>query len=175
MTNTLRMIEQYRDSSGPIPLDAVRAWMESSDIRVQGQAADMISYPPQCDRIEPPLGERELEQLLIPYYRRCFLDDPRSDLADSRYGVATEMAGWFAAVPQEANVFEQGFVRSLEELLKAMYLAGPEEIRRAVVHGALEHILEEPRWRPFFRDWELHPVLSDGYRRAMEWARLHER
>lgn len=171
----LKDIERYRDSSGPIPLGLVKEWMQSDDIEVQGQTADLLSYAPQCERIEPAASNIELEELLFPYYKRCFMEDPSSDLADSRYGIARELVMWFSAVPTDDDIYEQTYLLRLKELLTSLYAECEEEVRDAIIYGFLEHVLEEPRWRPFFADWQAHPVLASAYQTAMEWATEHER
>ncbi len=168
-------IEECRDSSGPIPLSVVRKWMLCDDIEVQGQTSDLVTYPPWWERIEPPLGEDELTGFLLRYYRRCFLEDPVSDLADSRYGIAREIVEWYAAVPQEEDVLQQGFLSHVKGLLRSLYVEGADDVRDAIVCGALEHILEDPRWRSFFSDWQAEPALAAAYGRAMDWAVAHER
>lgn len=171
----LRDIEQYRDSGGPIPVHLVKSWMESTDIDVLGQVADLITYPPQWERIEPPLEEEDMEEFLLSYYRRCILEDPKSDLADSRYGIGSVILGWFDAVPREAEVADQRFLLRVKHLLSLLYVGGNQDVRDAIVCGALEHILEDTRWRTFFADWQEDSSLRSGYERALAWAVQHAR
>lgn len=91
-------------------------------------------------------------------------------MALGRYGAASEIAGWFLSESQHEYANYQEFLGDLKEWLENIYLTGNTELRTAIVTGALEHILEQPRWRKVFEDWRDHPILCQAYREAMEWA-----
>lgn len=171
----LNEISHYRDILGPIPLDLVRRWMQCDDIEVQGQSAELLSYAPYWERITPAVEENELGDLLLPYFKRCLIENPSSDLADSRYSIARELVSWFSAQQAEKDVFSQTFLLRIKEMLATLYIQSGKEIRNAVIDGFLEHVLEEQRWRPFFKDWKSHSLLRIAYNRAMKWAIKHER
>jgi hypothetical protein len=54
--------------------------------------------------------------------------------------------------------------------MEKLYRAGDEGIKRAVVDGILEHLLEEKGLRKFFADWKADPQLKTAYDEAQLWA-----
>ncbi|MCE5198856.1 MAG: hypothetical protein ABFD54_00280 [Armatimonadota bacterium] len=171
----LRKIEIYMSSQADIPLDDVRSWMHHDSIDVIGAVADIVTYLPYYERVRPPLPQEELEAFLFKYYERCLREDPKSEWAASRYAVGQEITGWFTAVPKSEDTHLQTFLLRMKHWMSQLYLAADSEVRNAIVTGALEHILEEPRWREFFLDWRNDPNLSEAYDQAIEWAVEHER
>ena len=159
----------------PIPRKQVMRWLASDDLEVMGAAAYLITYSPYWERIEPPLWSQEMEDFLFRYYECCLEEDPQMEWADSRYQAAASIYDWFKAVPDEACLEGQMFLVRLKDWLARAYVEGSDEVRTAIVAGALEHIFEEPRWRDFFSDWFADPVLASACRTAMEWAVAHER
>jgi len=170
----LEEILAYRQAWGGIPADRVRYWMQSCDIEVQGAIADLLTYPPYWERVDPPISEEELERFLFPYYKRCFMEDPDGEWAATRYGAAREIVGWYKAVPSTVDLGSQTFLLHMKKWLEEVYTDGDEDIREAIITGALEHILEQLRWRTFFADWQTDPALVVAYDQAMQWAREHE-
>jgi hypothetical protein len=158
-----------------IPLESIQLWMRSDNIEVLGAVADLVTLAPHSNRIVPPVPEVCLETFLFPYYARCLREDPDGEWSDTRYGVGSLIVGWYSAAPKDEDVFEQFFLLRMKTWMASVYLVADAEIRTALVNGALEHILEEPRWRPFFADWRYDPHLSVAYLAAMEWATEHER
>lgn len=172
---TLREVVARIESSGPISAETVRSWMRSPSVEVLGAVSHIVTYPPYWERITPPLDEEELAGFLFALYERCMREDPQGDWALSRYEATRELVGWFDAVPGDEDLGEQTFVLGLKKWLAELYRASAEDVREAIVCGALEHILEDPRWRPYFSDWHDDPALREAYLRAMEWAMAHER
>lgn len=170
----LKVIEEYVMSSEPIPSDSVLVWMQSTDIDVLGAVADIVIYEQHRRRITPPIEVDRFEAFLFAYYERCLREDPGSEYALSRYGVAHEIHGWFNAVPNDENVNEQMLLIHMKQWLEEVYKNSDSNIRLTIITGALEHILEEPRWREFFANWETDPILLGAYTEALTWAREHE-
>lgn len=173
--DALHEVLSVRTTTEPIPQDKVRNWLLNNDIEVQGAAADLITYPPYWDRVEPQLSALEYQEFLLPYYERCLREDPSGEWSLSRYETAHVIVDWFSAVPKDADVQEQEFLALIKTWLSRLYIESSEEIKDAIICGALEHILEEPRWRPVFKDWSETPELAKAYEQAMEWAVEHER
>lgn len=173
---TLHGIQKVLCQGTTITRETLLGWMDSPDADVRGYVADLLTYHPGALRVAPPLEHDDYARLLLPYYEeRLLADEPYGEYSLSRYGVAHAVHEWFEAAPPGESVNSQGFLGKLKAWMAARYTTGDEEVRSAIVAGALEHILEEPRWRAFFADWRDHPVLSRAYNAAMEWAIEHER
>lgn len=170
----VRAIESLMSSRQRIPLGTIKRWMGSDSIEVAGAVADLVTYAPYHERIEPPLSQEELEAFLFSYYERCMREDLEGEWAANRYGAAREIVGWFRAVPEDECVSSQSFLVHMKHWLAALYKASGSDIRTAIVTGMLEHVLEEPRWRGFFSDWRLDHELRDAYDEALRWAVEHE-
>ena len=173
--DTVREIEAAINGTGPIPAEHVRKWMKDRDLEAQGAVAHLITYPPQCDRIEPTLDEDDYEAFLPRYYEVCLRRDPEGEWVDTRYGVAWQIVDWFNTVPDEDDVDDYPFLAFLRDWMAEVYKEGEDEVREALVQGVLSHILEDGRWRPFFAGWRDDPVLKEAIDAAMEWAVENEK
>lgn len=72
-------IDQYKNTNLDIPLNSLVRWMQSDDIEVMGEVADIITYPPYYQRICPALAEYELGEYLMNYYERCLIENPHNE------------------------------------------------------------------------------------------------
>lgn len=154
---------------GSIPHDMVLSWMQSPDMEALGAVWSFIIKDDKVlRRIDPPLSAEECVEFHFRYLELCLRNDPQAEYGLSRYQAAREVLSWFRFAKPEW--LEDGFLQRVKEWLKDIYLTGDEDTRTAVVTGALEHILEEPRWEDFFADWRTQPELSTAYQEAMEYA-----
>ena len=169
-THTLKSIEDAISIHRPIAAESVRQWMLSDDDEVFGAVVELVTSRDSWERIEPPLDWDEVEPFLIAQYERSIEGNPQGEWALSRFDACTGIVAWFRAVPEGEDLNAQRFLLRLRDMMRRLYLAGDEDISDAIVCGALEHILEEPRWRGFFKDWDEHPDLHIAYEQAMEWA-----
>lgn len=168
--NPLSSIQAAVESSGVIRRKDVLSWLQSSDLEVLGAAAYVLTCGDTYERIEPSITGEELEQFLFPIYERSLREDPNGEFALSRYEAARELIGWFTAVPMDEALEDQSFLLHLKDWMERVYKHGNQDVRDAITCGALEHILEEPRWRGFFADWRDDDELRDAYEHAIEWA-----
>ena len=82
-----------------------------------------------------------------------------------------EIAVWLkhlAAIPAAIAVIENMAAR-----LALAYRAADASTRDRIETSTLEHLLESPRLRPFFRSWSADPVLREAYQPALEWGLAH--
>lgn len=150
--------------------------MLSNDDEVLGAVVELVTYSDSWERIEPPLDWDEVEPFMLAQYERFIdMDVQDAEWAPSRYGACAGLLSWFRVVPADTDVLDQDFLCRLKDWMRRIYLEGDQAIKDAIVCGALEHILEEPRWRGFFKDWDEDLDLHVAYERAMEWAIAHER
>lgn len=87
-------------------------------------------------------------------------------------------SGWELATELKSAISSSGIID--EETEKAIYLTkesidvlyrdGDEVLRRCIVDSVLEHVLEDPRLRPYFEDWAQDPILKQPFDEAIEWA-----
>jgi hypothetical protein len=166
--DTVKSIEAAINGSGPISRNQVKAWMRERDIEVQGAVAYLITYPPQCDRIDPPLEESDYEAFLPRYYDACLRLDLEGEWADSRHGVAWQLVEWFQAVPPEDDIDDQPFLAFLRDWLAEEYKNGKPEVRTVLIQAVLAPVLEDARWRPFFEGWKDDAELKEAIDNARE-------
>ncbi len=167
---TVLEIEAAIAAGGPIAAGQVRRWMKDRDMEAQGAVANLITYPPGSDKIDPPLDEDDFERFLPNYYELCLRLDPEGEWVDSRYGVAWHIVDWFLAVPRNDDVSEYQFVAFLRDWLVEVYQNGKEETRTAIVESVLARLFEEERWRVFFVGWQEDEELAEAYRAAVAVA-----
>lgn len=164
---TVLAIEAALKGPGKIPAEQVRKWMKDRDIEAQGAVAQLIIYPPHCDRIQPPLDEDDYEGFLPSYYDVCLRLDPEGKSAHGRYEVAWQIVDWFQAVPPDDDVNDHTFVVFLRDWLAERYKMGNEAVQEAITRGILQIILEEARWRTFFESWKSDDELKPAWDAAM--------
>ncbi|MEN6519807.1 MAG: hypothetical protein ABFD46_01455 [Armatimonadota bacterium] len=172
---TLECIEKTLKQNGSVSGDTVKRWMCNSSLEVLGAVHELVTYSPYWERIDPPLSEADLLPFLLSFYKRCLYEDPKGDWSLSRYEAAAAIVSRFQALLPNKKPERQALLVKLKDLLVQCYLSDNPELQTAIVTGALEHILEEPRFRSFFTDWTKHPLLRRAYDLAMEWAIYHER
>jgi len=163
----------YHHSSVSIPRTKIYQWMQYKDIDIMGITADFVTWASYIERIDEEIEQKDLEAFLFEYYERCLDEDPDTDWAETRYGACRTMISWFRAIPDDVDPASCSFIVHMKDWLTDVYLKSGEDIRDAIVAGALEHILEQKRWWDFFQDWKENPALRPAYERAMEWAVDH--
>jgi len=156
--------------TGPISRTEAEAWMQSDDLQILGLVVQAFVDYGDLERIEPRLDMQVVYDFLLKYYERCIREDPQCEWADRRYVVGDHIVPWYHGAPETGDEPRQEFLTRVKQLLARLYLDGDEDVRDAIVCGTIEHILEQPRWREFFKDWCDDPILRGAYDYAMEWA-----
>ena len=143
--------------------------MNDSDIDVLGAVYGFIMNVKDARRVDPPLLYSDYQKFLLSYYERCFLEDPQSVWADSRYSAGWDFVNWFSHIWEDDSIPRSG-VAELKELLARLYREGDEKLRTCIVTATLEHLFEQKSIRKYFEDWRTATVLGTAYQQAMEWA-----
>ena len=145
----------------------VLQWMRTYDIDCMGALHSLITD--HYDRIQPALQFDEYHPFVLTYLERCFLEDPQSEWAETRYGAGHTFNGWFVGWWRDP-ARRTSTVPELKEWLAALYVSGDADVRKALVAATLEHLFENPEVAEYFSDWREHAVLSTAYDEAMEWV-----
>lgn len=61
-------------------------------------------------------------------------------------------------------------LKDIRELLAALYKHGNEDVRLAIINGALEHLFEDEEIKKEFADWKNDKELNSAYLKAAEWS-----
>ena len=162
-------IAKDEEREGSIPKVDIVEGISGDDPELAGAVYDIITTDRLKKRIEPPLADEELENLLIRYFERCILTDPKGEWTLTRYGAAWEAQGCMLNLWDSEGGSSKSFARWKKSLEK-LYRAGDEGIKRALVDGILEHLFEEKGVRQFFADWKTDPELKIAYDEAQLWA-----
>jgi hypothetical protein len=162
-------IASDEDRQGPISKADIAAGIRSDDTELAGAIYDIVTTDKLRKRIEPPVVGEELENLLMPYFERCILTDPKGEWTLTRYSAAWEAQGCMLKLWDSEGGSSKSFSR-WKKWMEKLYRAGDEGIKRALVDGILEHLFEEKGVRQFFADWKTNPELKIAYDEAQLWA-----
>jgi hypothetical protein len=165
------MMEEIKSfiESDCIPVRYILRWMNSSDIEVLGAVEAILMDPQLYDRIKPQPPDEVVFDFLLNYYRRCILEDPQGEWCLSRYIAAHSLKSWFMALWAHRQVY-QATIDRIKMMLADLYRHGDNEVKDAVVNGALEHLFEDPSVAKYFSDWANDPELKTAFEEALEWA-----
>jgi len=152
-----------------IPLEKLKCWMESRDIEVLGAVASFISDARYFTRIKPPIRFDDTHTFLLRYFKRCLLENPDGEWADSRYSAGRDVYLWFVSLWNKKNTRSVVF-DDYKALLASLYRTGDAELRTCIVTATLEHLFETSSIRKFFADWKEDPILKQAYDEAAEWT-----
>lgn len=152
-----------------ISAELVRSWMRHPDIEVQGAAYQLLRKIGDAPVVVPSVPTDERIAFYRAYLERCFDEDVEGGWTYSRYSTCWEVAGWIAALFEDA-VANGSLLSELKEWLASRYLNGTVDERDALLNGTLEHLFERPEIRDYFRDWSTTPGLSQAFADACLWA-----
>ena len=169
-SRVIREIIASAESTKPMDRETLAAWMRSDDPEVLGVVHALLKDKATRAHLISSVDSEALQEFLCRTYTLSFQEDPDGEWAYSRYEAALELVAWFLNSGGYLADLGTDFLCRLRELMSSLYLQGNDEVRQALVNGALEHILEQPGWRPFFAEWSEDPVLAEAYRRALEWS-----
>jgi hypothetical protein len=151
-----------------ISRDTVKRWMSSNDLDALGAVHALLHKPQYLERISPPIDADERRCFVMHYLERCLKENPDSEWASTRYEAGWELASWFGGLWNDPSARE--FCGEVKDKLAALYRDGDDELRRALVDAALEHMFEQCDIARFFEDWKDNAVLGTAYREALEWS-----
>src|SRR5260221_4542512 len=99
---------------------AVRAWMKSDDIKALGAVYHLLFDKRYYPRIVPPLTVCDYKDFLLPYYERCFHEDPQGDWVSTRYTAGWDFVGWFMALWRDKSV-PRALIKEVKRWLERLY------------------------------------------------------
>lgn len=155
--------------STPIPKDQILSWMGSSDLDVLGVLYAHIFGSPYRERITPPLQLDDYFEFLLTYFRRCFLENPESNWASTRYEASWDLVKWFNSFWEDQTV-PRPRLKEIKLLLEDLYRSADEELRTCIVNATLEHLFENHDIADYFNDWQQDPLLKHAYGDALLWS-----
>ena len=145
-------------------------WARSTDISTKARAYELSATA--WDRIRPEPSKSEQCGVMADYLLECLATNPpEGNFIHSGVLAGHELSAWLkhlAAIPGA-----EGVISDVAKRLEFIYKTSDSDTRARVEMGALEHILESPRLRPFFTHWKEDPVLRVGYEPALEWGLAH--
>src|ERR1043166_8892179 len=163
VVDTIRRIAAGSDET--IDRSLLQEWMRADDLVALGVVYYMLFDGRFNRRIVPPLTLDDYLDFTLPYYGRCFREDPDLPYASPRYTAGWDLASWFKklwrdpAVPRDA-------LRRIKSWLAETYKDANDDVRQAIVTATLEHLFEDKGVRQFFGDWKEAPVLGTAYAEA---------
>lgn len=154
----------------PLAREDVERWSLSNDIDTLGALCSLLDHPKFRERIQPPLSFEKHQALLLKYWERCLLENPRGEWTDSRYEAGWNLARWFSAIWTNKAVPRQRLLE-IKHLLANIYKQGHSEVRACIINATLEHLFEDRAIAMYFKDWEQDPVLATAFEQAMLWPK----
>jgi hypothetical protein len=142
--------------------------MSSRNIDVLGAVYAFVMNRKDGRTVEPPLSFKDYQQFLLHYYERCFLEDPESAWADSRYSAGWDLVNWFGVVWRDEKA-PPSALAEIKTLVAKLYRNGDEALRRCIETATLEHLFEQKKIRKYFEDWRDDSTLAAAYSHASEW------
>ncbi len=143
----------------------MRQWMKSPDLETMGAVFSLINKREHYERIFPPLQIGDYRAFSLRYYKDCITQDSDGEWHDSPYTAAHSLVNWFNHLWKSRGNSDVALVE-LKELLACLYVSGGERVRRCVVTGVLEHMLQDHEIKRFFLDWRRDPNLKTALTQA---------
>ena len=159
------------EGMGPIERGRLVNWMRNGDLRTRAAVYRLTEVA--WERISPEPTMQEQCVFMASYLLECLRADPQ-DLGDcvlNGFEAAWGLASWLKHLAAKGAV---PVIADVADRLADLYRKGDSSLRGRIETGTLEHTLESPALRPFFRNWQTDAILTEAYEHALEWARAHE-
>jgi hypothetical protein len=160
-------IKQYVELRRKIPRNKLIEWMQSDSIDVLG--ATFIIFDKFANLVESMPEQELVISFYKKYFRRCILEDPKGEFAEGRYLVGYTLTGFYKALRNDKKQ-PQYLLKEIRDLLATLYKQGSEDVKLAIINGALEHLFEDKEVKNEFADWRNDKELSEAYLKAAEWS-----
>jgi hypothetical protein len=161
-------LRRTAENPTPIPASTVRRWMKAKGSETRGATSCLLCRP-HSDRISPRLGFDEVFDWFLAYFEYCMRTDPKGEWVDGRWTAGLDLANYFVGRWDER--WDRRYFRRMKGLLADLYKTGNRDLKECVQCGIVEHLLERPDIRRFFKDWKDDPQLRRPYEHGLEWVR----
>lgn len=164
------MIQEIeRRIAGDLPFRRaeVERWMTTENLESMGAVVSFLYGHHELIDDMPTM--EAIIDLSLRFYERCLRENPNGLYAPSRYLAGRAFVRWYRMMRRDEAVPESVLTRG-RKMLRRVYEEGDKETRKAVIQGALEHLLETPEIRADFDEWRREPSLRAAYREALEWS-----
>ncbi len=167
-TEQLFLDQDFLLSQGKkIPLDAVRAWMNSASLEVQDRVFGLILQRYRLLEM-PPL--QETDDFCLHYLEVC-LHDLGSNKLHIRHGWQAEnrLRTWFNQLFWDAGPAAFPTLEKVRDWMARLSIAEDENVRRAIL-SVLTDLFSSQTVAEFFQDWSGDSALSPVYSEALTEA-----
>ena len=168
MDQTERQILDAMESTGPIPRRRVRSWIKNAT-QIETDALLYEFTRDHWHRIEPRLARSETCALIERYLLGCIRENPSGGRALGRYDAAGELERWFDHLAGA----EDDILPRVVDAVTTLFLTSDNNVRLAIEHGFLEHVLEQTAMRPLFAHWANDDRLQGAWQNALAWGKAH--
>lgn len=150
----------------PLRREVLLEWMRSPCIDVRSVAFAVLFDPPA----RAQLPDAQLVNEFFLDYLGCLLrDGAGTGRTPSRYLAGQLLRAWFQRL-WRADPRTEGLLVRIRDLLGRLLLSPDEQVRDAVLLGALEHLFAEPPVIEFFSGWRHDPGLRPAFLEALQLA-----
>jgi hypothetical protein len=153
------------NSEHPIAYERFIIWTKSTSLEDLQILSELIFKKSFYNKISPFLSINDYQNLLLRYYRRCIIENPKDDDLTSRYEACWELLSLFNNLWKDKEKNHKQLLE-IKEYFSDLYLNGDKEIQYAIIYAVLEHLFENIDIRKFFYDWKDRSLLGDAYKSA---------
>lgn len=169
MSNLATEVETALSGTGAIAKSDVLRWMRDGDLSTRARVYKLVTSA--WLRIIPEPKLHEQCGLVADYLLECIAVNQADELVHGGFEACYAIADWLKCLASVSAATPA--ISDVESRLQGLYRRGDSALRNRIETGALEHILEDPRLRPFFAHWQNDPVLREAYEPALAWGTAH--
>lgn len=137
----------------------------SKNVSILGVMYELITDAEKMLALSLSIKEGCALDFVVKYYSICISINPVSVYADSRYSACWDAARWISSsLKGEAPLIGVSWIESL-------YVGAPDEVKRAIETGLLEHLPATAQVLELFGDWVENPEL---YKALLESGVIRE-
>jgi hypothetical protein len=163
--NYLSEILRAKDSEHPIPHKEFEKWSKSTFFEDLEALSVLIFDKSFYEKIDPFLSMEDYQRVLLPYFKRCIIENHKNTDVSTRYEACWELLNWFNLLWKDKEKHHEQLLE-IKKYIADLYENNDAEIRLAIVNGTLEHLFESKKIRRFFNDWRNKPLLHQAYKEA---------
>jgi hypothetical protein len=155
------------DGAGAVSAARVEQWLTSDDEETLAGALALVRS--HSARIEGALNEAVLPAAARRYYTRALTENRAGRFVEDRRTAGHSLAEWYFQL-LEREPLPHAILDALKDTLAAVYRAGDDALRAAVITNCLDRLFESRRVAVLFSDWADDPALEPAYRAATDWG-----